>query len=132
MFLSSIKGTLMQISKCRYIFVFMKRWYPEKFAFLILEILELYTRKVCEMFIYKHTETMEYVKNYPTFWEKWKLYGWITQEFFRLRMPNFQDIIFIWIWIYSEVLKSTLSGLFKRVKPIFFHSFSKQISKPCL
>ena len=30
---------------------------------LILGILELFTRKVCEMFIYKHTETMEYVKN---------------------------------------------------------------------
>ena len=30
---------------------------------LILEILMLYTCKVCEMFVYKHTETIEYVKN---------------------------------------------------------------------
>ena len=36
--------------------------YPENFAFLILGILELFTRNVCEMFIYKHTETIEYVK----------------------------------------------------------------------
>ena len=36
---------------------------PLKFASLILRILELFARKVCEMFVYKHTETMEYVKN---------------------------------------------------------------------
>ena len=29
----------------------------------MLGILKLYTRKVCEIFIYKHTETTEYVKN---------------------------------------------------------------------
>ena len=28
----------------------------------MLRILELYTRKVCEMFVYKYTETTEYVK----------------------------------------------------------------------
>ena len=44
-------------------FVFLQKQYPENFAFLILGILELYTRKVCEMFVYKHTETIEYVKN---------------------------------------------------------------------
>ena len=44
-------------------FVFMQRYYPENFTFLILMILELYTRKVCEMFVYKNTETIEYVKN---------------------------------------------------------------------
>ena len=44
-------------------FVFIQKQYPENFAFLILGILELYTRKVCEMFVYKHTETVEYVKN---------------------------------------------------------------------
>ena len=36
---------------------------PENFAFLILGILELYTRKVREMLFYKHTETIEYDKN---------------------------------------------------------------------
>ena len=52
------KGILMQILKCPYMFLFI---------FLILEILELYTRKVCYMFVYKHTETIEYIKNWPTF-----------------------------------------------------------------
>ena len=33
---------------------------PQSFLFLILEILELHTRKVCEVFFYNHTETMEY------------------------------------------------------------------------
>ena len=30
---------------------------------LILIIFELFTRKVYEMFVYKHTETIDYVKN---------------------------------------------------------------------
>ena len=33
-----------------------------KFRILILEILELYTRKVCEMFVYKLTDATECVK----------------------------------------------------------------------
>ena len=36
-----------------------KRQYPENFAFLILKILVLVTRKVCKMFVYKHTKTIE-------------------------------------------------------------------------
>ena len=53
----------MQIEKSPFMFVFLQKQYPENFAFLILGILELYTRKVCEMFVYKHTETIENVKN---------------------------------------------------------------------
>ena len=53
----------MQIWKFHYMFVFMSKWYLENFAFLILGILDLYTRKVCEVFVYKHTETIEYIKN---------------------------------------------------------------------
>ena len=43
--------------------VFIWKLYPENFAFLIIGILELYTHKVCEMFVYKHTKTIEFVKN---------------------------------------------------------------------
>ena len=43
-------------------FLFIQKYYPENFAFLFLRILELHTRKVCEMFVYKHTEIIEYVK----------------------------------------------------------------------
>ena len=50
-----------------YVPVHIKILPPEKFAFLILRILELYTRKVCEMFVYKHPETIEYVKKYANF-----------------------------------------------------------------
>ena len=57
------KGTLMQILKSRYMLLFIYKLYPENFALLILGILELYTRKVCEMFVYKHIEAIEYVKN---------------------------------------------------------------------
>ena len=66
-FFSKLKGTLLQIWKSSYMFVFMRKWNPEKFALLFLRILELYIRKVCEMFIYKRTETIEYVKNYLLF-----------------------------------------------------------------
>ena len=35
---------------------------PWKFANLILRVFELFTCRVCEMFVYKHTEIMEYIK----------------------------------------------------------------------
>ena len=44
-------------------FVFIEKYSPKNFTFLILEILELYKRKVSEKFVYKHTETIESVKN---------------------------------------------------------------------
>ena len=36
----------MQIWKSPYMFVFVKKQYPESFAFLILTILELFTREI--------------------------------------------------------------------------------------
>ena len=53
----------MQISKISLYVRVQKKNYPEDFVFLILGLLELYTRKVCEMFVYKHTGIIEYVKN---------------------------------------------------------------------
>ena len=44
-------------------FVSIQKYYPENFAFLTQGVLELYSRKVCGMFVYKHTETIEHVKN---------------------------------------------------------------------
>ena len=61
--ISLLKGTIIKIGKFPYMFVFTWKYCPENFVFLILGILELYTRKVYEMFVYKHTETIEYVKN---------------------------------------------------------------------
>ena len=43
-------------------FVFIEKYSPGNFTFLILGILELYKRKVCEKFVYKHMETIESVK----------------------------------------------------------------------
>ena len=42
--------------------LFTSKNYHENFAFLILRILDLYNRKVCVMVVYKHTETIEYIK----------------------------------------------------------------------
>ena len=44
----NLKGTLMQIWKSPYMIVFISKQYPESFAFLILRILELFTRKACK------------------------------------------------------------------------------------
>ena len=44
--LSYFKGTLMQIWKSPYMFVFIWKYNPENSAFWILIILELFTRKV--------------------------------------------------------------------------------------
>ena len=41
----------------------MNTYSNENFTFLIVRILELYTHKVCEMFVNKHRETIEYIKN---------------------------------------------------------------------
>ena len=41
----------------------MNTYSNENFAILIVRILELHTRKVCEMFVNKHSETIEYIKN---------------------------------------------------------------------
>ena len=44
----SLKGTLMQIWISLYMFVFTWKQYSENFAFLILRILDLFTREVCK------------------------------------------------------------------------------------
>ena len=41
----------------------MNTYSNENFKFLIVRILELYTRKVHKMFLNKHSETKEYIKN---------------------------------------------------------------------
>ena len=47
--------------------LFIKKYYPENFAFLILRILELYTQRVSKMFVYKYTETIEHLKKLDNF-----------------------------------------------------------------
>ena len=41
----------------------MNSYSNENFTLLIVRIFELYTRKVCEMFVNKHSETIEHIKN---------------------------------------------------------------------
>ena len=43
----NVKGTLMQISNFHYMFGFIYKPYPENFVYLILRILELFTREFC-------------------------------------------------------------------------------------
>ena len=57
----------MQIWKSPLMSIFIQKEYPENSALLILKILRLNTGKVYEMFVYKHTETIEYMKKYLTF-----------------------------------------------------------------
>ena len=53
----------MQIWKSAHIFVFIWKKYVEGFTLKHLLLSELYARKICEKFVYKHLETIEYVKN---------------------------------------------------------------------
>ena len=69
---------------------------------------EICARVICEKIVYKHSETIEYVKNQPTFLKKYKLHVQITQEFLGLGMQNSQVIAFIWTQTYREILRSTL------------------------
>ena len=56
-------------------FVFVEKQYTENLALLIPRVFELFTRKVCKMFVYKHTEKIEYVKKWDTyFFRKIQLY----------------------------------------------------------
>ena len=43
-------------------FVLIQKRHPENFVFLILRISELLNRKLYDMFLYDHAETMEHVK----------------------------------------------------------------------
>ena len=63
---SFFKGTLIQISKSANVFAFMWKEYVEDFTLKHLILFEIMARKVCEKFVYKHSETIEYVKNEPT------------------------------------------------------------------
>ena len=43
-----VTGTLMQIWKSSYMFVFIQKQYPENFEFLVLRIFELFAHEVCK------------------------------------------------------------------------------------
>ena len=49
-------------------------------------VFEIYAGNIDEMFVYKHTETTEYVKKQPNFSEKNKLHGLVTRKFLELRI----------------------------------------------
>ena len=53
----------MQILKSANIFVFRWKYYVEDFTIIHLLLSEICTHELCEKFAYKHSETIEYVKN---------------------------------------------------------------------
>ena len=53
----------MQIWKSANIFIFIWKYYVKDFTLKQLLLFEICTREVCEKFVYKHLETIEYVKN---------------------------------------------------------------------
>ena len=57
------KGTLMQIWESANIFVFVWKYYVDDFILKHLLLFEICARKTCEKFLYKHSETIEYVQN---------------------------------------------------------------------
>ena len=61
--------------------------------------------------VYKDSETIEYVKNKPTFEEIFKFYGQITRQVFGIRMRTCNVIVFIWTQTYRDIFKSALVSL---------------------
>ena len=58
-----LKGILMQIWKSGNMFAFIWK-YAEDFAFKHVLFFEICAHEyVCEKFVYKHSETIEYIKN---------------------------------------------------------------------
>ena len=53
-------------------------------------LFEIHALEICEMFVYKHTETIDYVKKVAYFLRKYK----IIQVVLGLRMQNFEGIVF--------------------------------------
>ena len=53
----------MQIWKSVNIFVFIWKYYVEEFTLKQLLLFEICPDEICKKFIYKHSETIEYVKN---------------------------------------------------------------------
>ena len=62
-FLFHLKGTLMQIWKSANTLVFLLKEYVEDFTLKQLLHFDICTREICEKFVYKHSETIEYMKN---------------------------------------------------------------------
>ena len=72
-------------------------------------IYEICAHEIFEKFVYKNSETIEYVKNLPTFFlDIYKLHGQITPEFLRLIMRNFQGLVFVWTQTNREIFKSVV------------------------
>ena len=58
-----LKDTLMQIWKSQNIFVFILKYNVEDFTLKHLLLFEICVREICEKFVYKHSETIKYIKN---------------------------------------------------------------------
>ena len=56
------KGTLTQIWKSAKIFVFILKQYDEDFILKNFLVFEICACEICKKFVYKHSETIEYVK----------------------------------------------------------------------
>ena len=59
----NLKGTLMQIWKSANIFIFTWKEYVEDIRLKHLLRPEICAREICEKFVYKHLQRIEYVKN---------------------------------------------------------------------
>ena len=60
---AELKGTLTQMWKSVNIFFFIWKWYVIDFSIKLLLVFEICAREIREKFAYKHSETIEYVKN---------------------------------------------------------------------
>ena len=83
----------MQIWKSANIFIFIWKYHVEDFRLKHLLLFEICAHEIWEKFVYKHSETINYVKNYPTFSEIFKLHGQIPQEFLGLKCEIYRVFV---------------------------------------
>ena len=69
----------MQIWPSVNIFVFIWKQYVKDFTLKYLLLFEICAREIYENFAYKHSKTIEYVRNYPTFQEIYEIHGQLTR-----------------------------------------------------
>ena len=105
------KGTVMQIWKFPYMFVFIWKQYLENFAFLILRTIKLFARENCK-FLKKCTNSYFIL----LFWNVYKQifhisHVHISQNVKGALLRRFQHIIFMWRWKYWQISKSALVHL---------------------
>ena len=86
---------------CQYLRLCMEK-YVEDFTLKHLLLFEISTREISGRFVYKHSETIEYVKNWPTFKKNLQISRANNSRVLRIKNSKF--------WEYCFYLNTNIQG----------------------